>query len=100
MGVHTVLLLVAFEQKSEFVVSDFAYETGRHSEYCRAGNSVGSAAASDIFHAERLQSGPDFVACLHIDVLHTALRQMVCLQKCVVRKDCKNVREGITDSKD
>ena len=100
MGFHTVLLLVALEEQAQLVISDFPYETGRHSENRRAGDGVGSAAACDIFYAERLQCGPDFVACFHVDVLHAAFRQMIGLQKCVVRKDCKNVREGITDSKD
>jgi hypothetical protein len=49
---------------------------------------------SDLFEAF-----PDYIACLRIDVLHTAFRQVEFGEKCIVREDCEYIGQRIAYAK-
>ena len=97
-GIDSVLLLVALEEQAQLVVSDFADEARRHAEDGCTNDGVGSAAAGDIFNAERLEGGPYHIARLHVNMLHAALGQMVGLEQRIVRQYGQNIRQSIANS--
>ena len=98
-GLHAVLLLVALEEFSQLVVAYLAYESGGHAEYGSAGDGVGGRSAGHIFHAERLERGPDAVARLHVDMLHAPFGKMEGVQETVVREDGQNVGKRVAYAK-
>ena len=77
--IYSILLLVALEKQAKFIVSDFTYEAGRHSENGSTSDGIRRTATGYILDAKRFERLPDLVSGLHVHVLHTAFRQMVCL---------------------
>ena len=87
-----------FEKASEVIVPYLADESGFHAEDSRASDGVGSRASCYELYSHRFQCPPDLVACLHIDMLHAAFREVELLEKRIIRKDGKNIRQCISDT--
>ena len=98
-GLHSVLLLVALEQKPQLVVANLADEARRHPEYGCAGYGVGRRSAGYIFDSQRFERRPYFISRLHVHVLHAPFRKMILAQQAIVGQHCKYVGEGISYAK-
>ena len=84
---------------TKIIVTNLTDETGLHTENCSSVDGVGCGSACHKLHSHRLESLPDLVSSLHVDMLHAAFREMEFFQECVVGKYRQNVCQGVSNAK-